>query len=85
MTDLGAIEAACARGDAAAQDVIGFRDQLFEPVMALVLLVGPAHAHASVAGVVEACVHAVERQARGLPPVAGDVVVSFPKRAGGSA
>lgn len=78
-----AIDAAIARGNAAAADVVGYRDQLFEPAMALVLLLGAEHARASVAGVVEACIYAVQRQAQGLPPIEGDVVVAFPtKRVG---
>jgi hypothetical protein len=79
------VMAAIARGASAADDVNHYRDQLFEPVMALVLLQGSSHAHASIAGVVEACAHAVERKASGLPPIEGDVVVAFPKRAGGAA
>jgi hypothetical protein len=58
-----AVEAAIARGEATARLLVQYRDALFEPMAALLLIAGPDGLRACAAGVVEAVIAA--QQARG--------------------
>jgi len=73
------VEAAIARGSAAAARLIGFRDALFEPMAGILILGGEDGLRACVAGVAEAVITANRRRAQGLPPLEGAELIPFPR------
>lgn len=62
------VQAAIERGDATARVLIGYRDALFRPMAALLLITGADGLRACAAGVVEAVIEAQRRGGNGVQP-----------------
>lgn len=74
------VDQAIARGSAAAERLIGFRDALFEPMAGILLLGGEDGLRACVAGVAEAVIIANRRRSQGLPPIDSAALIPLPPK-----